>query len=580
MTIGDLLQQNPTPNILIIITDQERAIGEWPREYRDKLAHKLKAMKKIKDNGLSFEHAYTAASMCSPSRATFQTSQYPVVTGCTTTGNALLPTDLPNLATVLTKAGYSCYWIGKWHLLGKFGPEGEPGSSSGELAPWGYQAYGPPGPLPGPPPGPRGDNAWTWDWPDAGITLNNTYLGGGTGGTSQQNGNDHRYVTDAIQFLNSPPAGPWCLVVSLVNPHDSHLGYLGEDGSYYDQSKYADYDVPLPGTLSQPTSTMPRGQVPFTWGQMAAGNATPQNFANFYAYLTVRADENIGRILDAMSGPMMNETLIVRFADHGEMGLAHAGMVEKFVNAYGQCTHVPLVFSNPIAWPQAATSDALASMLDLVPTLAETLKVRDAFEGKFKGKSLYPVLDGTKPEVQHHVHFTYDDISKVEPSVIRTIRSKDWAYSVYFVSTGSGGNADADWEMYDLTKDPEEQNNLAGTGLSKQTELDLALQHHMVHKGTAPSWYPQYWPPTKTANSIGGPPPDGATIIQPVGKVPGISARQADDLVYIGVATTFDLLACGADPTRRKSLVNALGVSEAMLEGWLAAARAMTPDIL
>lgn len=573
MSIGNLLGSNPTPNILIVITDQERAIGEWPEEYRHRLGDRLKAMKRLKDHGLSFEHAYTAASMCSPSRATFLTSQYPVVTGCTTTGSALLPTHLPNLATVLRAAGYSCYWIGKWHLLGDWGTQGEPGTSSGELSRWGYQAYGPPGPS--------GDNAWTWDWPDAGITLGPTYLGGGKAGTSQQNGNDHRYVTDAVEFLRNPPSdGPWCLVVSLVNPHDVHLGYLGEDGTYYDASHYQDYGAPLPKSYDRPTGTMPRGQVPYTWERMARGNATPINFANFYAYLTVRADENIARILDAMSHRMRQETLIIRFADHGEMGLAQAGMVEKFVNAYGQCTHVPLVFSNPIAWPQAATTDALASTLDLAPTLADIAAVHHRFEGKFKGTSLYPILDGTKDEVQHHVHFTYDDQSTVEPSVIRTIRSKEWVYSVYFVSTGASGYSDADWEMYHLASDPAEQDNLAGTGLEKQAELDRVLQHHMVHKDTAPSWYPANWPPTQTAQSIGGPPPGGGTIVHPLARVPGISQRQADELAYVGIATTAGLLACAADPACRKSLANAMAVSEAELERWLAAARRLSsaPD--
>lgn len=567
MTIGSLLGSNPTPNILIIITDQERVLGEWPKADRGWIGDRLKSMKRLKDNGLSFEQTYTAACMCSPSRATFQTSQYPVVTGCTTTGASLLPLPscFPNLASVVGAAQYDCYWIGKWHL---FGQGGEPGSQADALAQWGYQPYSVNG------------KTVAWDYPDAGWTLNTTYLAGGQAGTSECNANDHRFVTDAIHFLKNPPPGkPWCLVVSLVNPHDIHLGYKGEDGSYYDQSKYDKHDLTLPATVDQSTDTMPRAQAAFTWPMMSSGGATQQNFTNFYAYLKIRADDHVGKILDAMSAQLLQETLIVRFADHGEMGLAH-GMVEKFVNAYGQSLHVPLVFSNPIAWPTGQTTEALASTLDLAPTLAEILAVEGSFKDKFKGKSLYPVLNGSQDRVQDRVHFTYDDESNGGPAIIRSVRTRDWVYSVYLNSVDSptSGYTDADWEMYDLRKDPEEKNNLAGTGLQKQCELDHALQHEMIHKGTAPAWYPTYWPPQATqGQSRGGPPPSGCgTVIQSVDQVPGISPRQAGDLRYIGIRTTADLLACGADPARRKTTVNAMAVSEATFESWLTAAEGLT----
>lgn len=251
-----------------------------------------------------------------------------------------------------------------------------------------------------------------------------------------------------------------------------------------------------------------------------------QDFANFYAYLTAHVDHQIDTILGAMTSQQKKQTLIIRFADHGEMGLGH-GMVKKFVNAYGQCMHVPLVFSNPIAWPKGRTTHQIAG-----------------------------------------------------PSVIRTIRSKDWIYSVYLDAPCSttSGYFDADWEMYDLGKDPTEQTNLAGTGMSEQTTLDQQLQQQMIAKGTAPAWYPANWPPQATADSLGGPPPSGTgTIVHAVEKIPGITARQADALRYVGIHTTGELIARGADPARRKELVNLITVDEAVLENWMAAAMAMKP---
>lgn len=574
MSINDMFANGNTPNIVIFITDQERAVSEWPKGYRKKLASKLKAMQRLDAKGLHFNHAYTAACMCSPSRAAFQTSQYPYAIDCTQTGTAVLP--LPgtapnytcaNLATVLKSAGYKCYWIGKWHLLGPNEPPHKEAHSS--LERWGYDHYAIPS-----------GTKVAWDPPDAGINLSTTYLGGGAQGwqkgVNQHNRNDNRYVHNAMSFLKNPPQDhPWCLVVSLVNPHDVHLAYMGEDGLYYDQPKYADWKVPIPEDFNQSPTTMPRGQSYYSWANRGGNNAT-QDFANFYAFLMRRVDRQIGSILDVMDAEgLTDDTLVIRFADHGEMGLAH-GLVEKFVNAYSQTMHVPLVFSNPNACPSPQTTDAIASTVDLVPTLASLLGKTSEFT-TFVGADLSPVLADPSQSVQEYVHFTYDDWSDgSSPSVIRTIRSKDWVYSVYLQSaTSAQGYTDADWEMYDLRKDPRELNNLAGLGLNHQMALDWLLQVQMKEKGTAPAWYPGNWPPQATACSRGGPPPaeDEMLATYPVGQVPGIGKAHAESLTYVGIADTDALLARCKTSEGRKMLAGMVAVSERKVGAWVEAAK-------
>jgi arylsulfatase A-like enzyme len=91
MPISDLLnslqQRNDTespavalPNILIIITDQERALQHWPADF-SKLH--LPSMERLKKHGIDFQQHYTNSCMCSPSRASLLTSQFPVQTGVT-----------------------------------------------------------------------------------------------------------------------------------------------------------------------------------------------------------------------------------------------------------------------------------------------------------------------------------------------------------------------------------------------------------------------------------------------------------------------------------------------------------------
>jgi hypothetical protein len=84
MTISKFLERSAPslPNILIIITDQERALQHWPEESFPKQQY-LPSMERLKKHGLDCQQHYTNSCMCSPSRATLLTSQFPAVTGVT-----------------------------------------------------------------------------------------------------------------------------------------------------------------------------------------------------------------------------------------------------------------------------------------------------------------------------------------------------------------------------------------------------------------------------------------------------------------------------------------------------------------
>jgi arylsulfatase A-like enzyme len=475
MSISQLFANGNLPNIVLIITDQERTIQHWSASF----LCNLPAMRQLMNTGLTFQNAFTGACMCSPSRATFLTSNYPAVTGVTTTGTPEPPHVLPppatfpNLATVLAKAGYeTIVWKGKWHL--------------------------------GPSPEDAGFSAW--DPPDAGNALSDptTTLGGGT------DNNDTRFLGDVLSFLGSlSPAGaapkPFCLVASFVNAHDIYVAT--ESGPVpvgYPIESYQAYPVPLPANNAEDLSTKPRAQAGWAWQAGWNTNATQQQYVNFYAYLQVLVDQQIMQILTTIANaPYADNTLIIRIADHGEMGVSH-GLVEKFYNAYEETIHIPLIFSNPAIWPAGQTTASMASLLDLMPTLASLLGVSGDFTG-FKGQDLSPILENPSATLQNNfVHFTYDDEASTvpgAPSIVRTLRTPGYTYSVYFLSDGS----DADWELYDLLADPLQNDNVAGQAQygTIQESLDQQLQQTMTAMGTAPSFT---WPPKQTSNSRGGPP--------------------------------------------------------------------------
>ena len=132
---------------------------------------------------------------------------------------------------------------------------------------------------------------------------------------------------------------------------------------------------------------------------------------------------------------------------------------------------MPLVFSNPLLFPEATASDALVSHVDLLPTLASLIDAPDAARAGWQGvdySALLRVPDPSAPpeQVQDDIVFTYDDVRCAQnvpqlvppPNRIVSIREARYKLARYY----DGEDIEPDqWEMYDLENDPEERVNLA-----------------------------------------------------------------------------------------------------------------------
>ena len=96
-----------------------------------------------------------------------------------------------------------------------------------------------------------------------------------------------------------------------------------------------------------------------------------RNYLNFYGNLMKSSDAYLVKILDTLARTgLLENTLVIATADHGEMGTAHGGLRQKNFNFYEESTRVPLVYSNPRLFKQPETNHALVSHVDFLPTLA------------------------------------------------------------------------------------------------------------------------------------------------------------------------------------------------------------------
>jgi arylsulfatase A-like enzyme len=113
------------PNIIVILCDN---LGYGDTEvYNPQARQATPRLKRMAAEGMVFTHAYSAAPVCTPSRAALMTGCYPRRLGLDRTpgkpGHVLVPRsayglhpDEVTVAELLRPAGYRSLCIGKWHL--------------------------------------------------------------------------------------------------------------------------------------------------------------------------------------------------------------------------------------------------------------------------------------------------------------------------------------------------------------------------------------------------------------------------------------------------------------------------------
>lgn len=246
---------------MLLFTDQQRQPQHWPVGW---VEQRLPSFARLKRHGIEFKNAFTAACQCTPSRATLLTSTYPTVHGVTETFSppSLMPTGgqlqtfQQNLIRLMADAGYHVEYKGKWHNSLPIGDVWTDADAE-HLR----KAYGVPG----------------WNPPDAGDSITDvTTLCGGWAN------NDGRFVhgmspgdakqvkrwgTSILDFIKTYKGDkPFCLIISLVNPHDIEYFPNGFDRGAWPTS------TSTPVCRSWSTSTSARSSTRLT---LAASPTTP-----------------------------------------------------------------------------------------------------------------------------------------------------------------------------------------------------------------------------------------------------------------------------------------------------------------
>lgn len=454
---------SPTrPNIMILMTDQERADVALPHGFA------LPARERLAARGVRFGMHHTPTAPCSPARSTMFTGlQAPVngvldnvgnseymsgnfnLKGANAQANASMSTSIPTLGTVMKKAGYHTAYIGKWHLSDPVGTDVT------ALSGYGF---------------------------DEAIDI----LGGGSPDEGLEH--DPGVAQHAISWLQQhrDDTKPWLCVVSMINPHDMMFC-----PRFYRLSDVNDYGAGLPVNFEQSLATKPHVQSVWRVENQAVGGFMPENlnsslakdqwrqWGNWYLHLLDATDTLMTRVLDAMSPAQSADTVIVQVADHGELGGAH-GLRQKGAMIYRENLRVPLVISDPrLPAAHGATVTATPTThVDLVPTIAALAGTDASTVTPTVGKNLTGLLRDPALRLRESVLVTSDAKSSgALPGVKYCIRgaiTEQYSFGRYSTADHITGPASEwEYELYDRHRDPWELDNLAYRGGARSLVADM-----------------------------------------------------------------------------------------------------------
>ncbi len=434
------------PNIILIFAD-DLGYGDLGCYGQQKIA--TPNLDKLAKSGMRFTQFYAGSTVCAPSRSALMTGLH---TGHTAVrgnkemkpeGQFPLPENTVTIAKILEQNGYATAAFGKWGL-------GFPGSGAGPTDMgfktfFGYNCqrlahnYFP-------------DHLWS-------NKERIDYPGNDTNHTAYSADIIHG---QAMKFLAKQNKKPFFLFLPYTIPH-SELA-VPHDSVYHRYVKQFNekpIDTKTGKNVISITETYPHAA---------------------YAAMVSRLDKYVGEVIAAITKKgMLDNTLILFSSDNGPH--KEGGNDPEFFNSNGGFTGIKRdLYEGGIREPFIASwkgkikagteSNHIAALWDLLPTFQQ-LMAKPAAQN-IDGISLLPTLLG-KPQTPHK--YLYWEFH--ENGGKQAVLKGNWKAIRLNVST----NASSPLELYDLSIDKAEKNNLAAQhpDIVQQMEA-IMLQAHVPDK--------------------------------------------------------------------------------------------------
>jgi arylsulfatase A-like enzyme len=209
-------------------------------------------------------------------------------------------------------------------------------------------------------------------------------------------------IDEVLDRLGKSPPEPFFLWAHLMDPHSPYLPppHLVSSAKRTKDRSISDLE------LNEALSGIVRRQ---RGSQLRPGFATPESLGLSLEELGRRlellyedeirySDYHLGRLWDALhSAALIDQTLIVVTADHGEEFLDHGHLIHHLLEAAPEeLIRIPLLLHLPSGLHQEQQLHQLVRMIDIVPTLTDYAGLDQAAHG-MDGVSLRPLIEASRP---------------------------------------------------------------------------------------------------------------------------------------------------------------------------------------
>jgi len=451
------------PNILFILTDQHRLSGLGC--YEPNTPCQTPHLDRLAREGILFQNAYTPCPVCTPTRASILTGEFPHTHGmrgnvsCHNIDSQIMRCRDDTLAYRLGRLGYSCGYNGKWHM----GVETRQATTDiiypGFLpSSTGFEGYD----YPGHGGGGHGypdykrflqENGWSHEViKDRPIAEELSDRGYGRITGPLESTIPYYLGTHTIQLMEDfrSRRKPWFIWHSFWGPHEPYYA----TGEFLDI--YRNVSIPPWDTFSSEFAQMdmPHAAKRVQHYERIAWYHWEELLRHYYAFVTL-IDHQIGRLIEYLeeSGQKEN-TVLVFAADHGETLGSHAGLSDKGWHHFEEIQRVPLILWLPETlrfenMKNGQRVDSLVSLCDLFPTFLDLAGEEKDRIGS-QGSSLLPLVEDPECAWRDAVACEFWALAGVYTNMV-SIRKGQFKY---------GWNGDASDELYDLQEDPNERSNL------------------------------------------------------------------------------------------------------------------------